>query len=177
MPDLFEVKGAAKVRCFGKEAVLDGLKQPSGTLIGRITPDEVIFVGEVGTAAALVEDLQGQLAGEGNAALVVDHTDGWSLFSLVGEGIEDTGSEIFKVGDGRNPIRQPRGGFAKFGRVVPRLIENIQAESDNKQSGSGLLDDKARERARAAEDVVRPAEPRGGKADGFQMCEERCAHA
>ena len=53
MPDLFEVKGAAKIRCFGKEAVLDGLKQPTGTLMGRITPDEVIFVGEPGTAAAL----------------------------------------------------------------------------------------------------------------------------
>ena len=35
MPDLFEVKGAAKVRCFGREATLDGLKQPAGTLIGR----------------------------------------------------------------------------------------------------------------------------------------------
>ncbi len=89
MPDLYEVKGAAKVRCFGREATLDGLRQPSGTLIGRIAPDEVIFVGQPGTAAALVEDLQGQLAGEGNAALVVDHTDGWTFFSLVGEGVEE----------------------------------------------------------------------------------------
>ena len=89
MPDLFEVKGAAKVRCFGQKSVLDGLTQPAGTLIGRITDDEVIFVGQPGTAAALVEDLQGQLASEGNAALVIDHTDGWSFFSLVGEGCEE----------------------------------------------------------------------------------------
>jgi hypothetical protein len=89
VPDLFEVKGAAKVRCFGREAALDGLTQPAGTLIGRITPDEVIFVGQPGTAAQLVEDLQAQLAGEGNAALVIDHTDGWSFHSLVGEGIEE----------------------------------------------------------------------------------------
>ena len=89
MPNLFEVKGAAKIRCFGKEAVLDGLKQPAGTLIGRITPDEVIFVGEPGTAAALVEDLSGQLASEGTAALVVDHTDGWSFFTIEGEGVEE----------------------------------------------------------------------------------------
>ncbi len=89
MPDLFEVKGAAKVRCFGREATLDGLKQPAGTLIGRIAPDEVIFVGQPGQAAALVEDLQGQLASEGNAALVIDHTDGWSFFSVVGEGFEE----------------------------------------------------------------------------------------
>ena len=111
MPDMFEVKGAAKVRCFGREAALDGLSQPAGTLMGRIAPDEVIFVGQPGTAAALVEDLQGQLAGEGNAALVVDHTDGWTFFSLVGDGIEEVfareanwklpvsdGAPIFTVG-------------------------------------------------------------------------------
>ncbi len=89
MPDLFEVKGAAKIRCFGREAALDGLTQPAGTLQGRITPDEVIFVGQPGAAGALVEDLQAQLAGEGNAALVIDHTDGWTFFSLVGEGAEE----------------------------------------------------------------------------------------
>lgn len=88
------------------------------------------------------------------------HSGGEHLAVGVGESIENTGGETFQIGDGRNPIRQPRGGFAKFGRVVPRLIENIQAESDNKQSGSGLLDDKARELARAAEDVIRPAETR-----------------
>ncbi len=89
MPDLFEVKGAAKIRCFGREAALDGLAQPAGTLQGRIAPDEVIFVGQPGAAGALVEDLQAQLAGEGNAALVIDHTDGWTFFSLVGEGAEE----------------------------------------------------------------------------------------
>ncbi len=89
MPDLFEVKGAAKIRCFGREAALDGLTQPAGTLQGRITPDEVIFVGQPGAAGALVENLQAQLAGEGNAALVIDHTDGWTFFSLVGEGAEE----------------------------------------------------------------------------------------
>lgn len=94
MPDLFLVNGAAKVRCFGHEATLNGLRQPAGTLIGRITPDEVIFVGQPGTAAALVSDLEGQLSGEGNAALVIDHTDGWTFFSLVGEGVEEVFARI-----------------------------------------------------------------------------------
>jgi hypothetical protein len=80
---------AAKVRCFGRPEALDAVRQPAGTLIGRIAPDELIVVGQPGTAAALVEDLEGQLSGEGNAALIVDHTDGWTFFSLVGEGIEE----------------------------------------------------------------------------------------
>ena len=89
MPELFHVDGVAKVRVFGREATLDGLRAPAGTLVGRIAPDEVVFVGSPGTAAALVEDLEGQVAGEGIAALVIDHTDGWTFYSLTGEGLEE----------------------------------------------------------------------------------------
>ena len=143
MPNLFEVKGAAKIRCFGKEAVLDGLKQPAGTLIGRITPDEVIFVGEPGTAAALVEDLSGQLASEGTAALVVDHTDGWSLFSLVGEGVEEVfareanwklpvsnGEPVFTVGKdchvaGKVFVRPNRIDIMTGGEVIEHVHDSL----------------------------------------------------
>ena len=38
MPELFHVDGVAKVRVFGREATLDGLRAPSGTLVGRIAP-------------------------------------------------------------------------------------------------------------------------------------------
>lgn len=143
MPDLFEVKGAAKVRCFGKEAVLDGLTQPSGTLMGRIAPDEVIFVGQPGTAEALVEDLRGQLASEGNAALVVDHTDGWTFFSLVGEGVEEvfareanwklpesSGAPVFTVGKvchvaGKLFVRPNRIDIMTGGEVRAHVHESL----------------------------------------------------
>jgi hypothetical protein len=143
VPDLFEVKGAAKIRCFGKEAVLDGLKQPAGTLMGRITPDEVIFVGEPGTAAALVEDLSGQLASEGNAALVVDHTDGWSFFSIQGEGVEEVfareanwklpvsnGEPVFTVGKvchvaGKLFVRPNRIDIMTGGEVIEHVHHSL----------------------------------------------------
>jgi hypothetical protein len=97
VPELYHVDGAAKVRCFGREAALDALRQPASTLAGRIAPDEIVFVGEPGTAAALVEDLEGQLAGEGNAALVVDHTDGWTFHTLTGDGIEEVWARVSAV--------------------------------------------------------------------------------
>jgi hypothetical protein len=142
--DLFEVKGAAKVRCFGREAALDGLTQPAGTLCGRIAPDEVIFVGQPGTADQLVEELQGQLAGEGNAALVVDHTDGWTFFSLVGEGVEEvfareanwklpesTGAPVFTVGRvchvaGKVFVRPNRIDIMTGAEVVAHVRETLE---------------------------------------------------
>lgn len=143
MPDLFEVKGAAKVRCFGREAVLDGLTQPAGTLQGRIAPDEVIFVGQPGAAGALVEDLQAQLAGEGNAALVIDHTDGWTFFSLVGEGAEEVfareanwklpvsdGAPVFTVGKvcdvaGKLFVRPNRIDIMTGSEVIAHVRESL----------------------------------------------------
>ena len=106
MPELFHVDHAAKVRCFGREAALDGLTQPAGTLAGRIAPDEVVFVGAPGTAAALVEDLEAQLGPEGNAALVVDHTDGWTFYTLAGDGLEEVWARVSAV---RLPDTDPGG--------------------------------------------------------------------
>jgi hypothetical protein len=65
------------------------LKILAVTVLTSLTDHDLSQIGYSLTAAALVEDLQGQLANEGNAALVIDHTDGWSFFSLVGEGCEE----------------------------------------------------------------------------------------
>ncbi len=106
MPELFHVDHAAKIRCFGREATLDGLTRPAGTLVGRIAPDEVVFVGAPGTAATLLEELESQLQGEGNAALVVDHTDGWTFYTLAGEGLEEVWARVSAV---RLPDADPSG--------------------------------------------------------------------
>ena len=47
--------------------------------------DEVLWIGEPGTAGELVEALGAQLSGHGNRAAVVDHSDGYALFTLSGE--------------------------------------------------------------------------------------------
>lgn len=144
MPDLFHVDNAAKIRCFGRPAALDAIRQPAGTLLGRIAPDELVVVGQPGTAASLLEDLEGQLAGEGNAALVIDHTDGWSFFSIVGEGSdevfarianwklpESTGAPVFTVGKtchvaGKLFVRPNRIDIMTGAEVVAHVRETLE---------------------------------------------------
>ena len=97
MPDLFTCHAAAKVRCFAPPAALDALATPDGVLRGRIAPNEVVLVGAPGTAGDLVATCQQALAGHGADALVVDHTDGWSFFSLRGDGAEDVFARVSMV--------------------------------------------------------------------------------
>jgi hypothetical protein len=89
VPDLFTVHDAAKVRCFAPAAALDALATPAGALRGRIAPNEVVFVAAPGRAEQLRGELEAALASHGNRALVVDHTDGWSVFSITGEGSDE----------------------------------------------------------------------------------------
>jgi len=97
VPDLFTCHTAAKVRCFAPPAALDALPTPAGALRGRIAPNEVVLVGAPGTAAELVQTCEAALAAHGDAALVVDHTDGWSFFSLTGAGAEDVFARVSMV--------------------------------------------------------------------------------
>jgi hypothetical protein len=89
VPDLFTVHDAAKVRCFAPPEALDALATPAGTLRGRIAPNEVVFVAAPGRGAELKSGLETALAAHGNRALVVDHTDGWSVFTISGEGADE----------------------------------------------------------------------------------------
>ena len=113
MPDLFTVHDAAKVRCFAPPAALDALVAPPGTLRGRIAPNEVVFVGEPGTAAAIVEHCTAGLEDQGASAMVVDHSDGWTVFSIVGHGADDLFARISMV-----PLPEPGDRPAFFmGRI------------------------------------------------------------
>jgi hypothetical protein len=89
VPELWEIPGAAKIRLLGAPAVLDRLETPDGVHAGRIAPDELVWLGDPARAAELEEHGRQELASEGLAAFVVDHTDGWMLFSIVGEGADE----------------------------------------------------------------------------------------
>ncbi len=97
MPDLFTVHDAAKVRCFAPPEALDGLATPTGALRGRIAPNEVLFVAAPGRADELKASLEAALQSHGNRALVVDHTDGWSFFSITGAGAADVFSRVSMI--------------------------------------------------------------------------------
>jgi sarcosine oxidase gamma subunit len=84
VPEQWEITDAAKVRGFGPPEALDKLTPPPGVRAGRVAGDEVLWVGERARAGELAETLGAELSGHGNRATVVDHSDGYALFSLTG---------------------------------------------------------------------------------------------
>jgi len=85
VPDIYSCHAAAKVRCFAPPKALNDLVAPPQTLRGRIAPNELIIVGAPGTEVDIKAHCEQALASLGTRALVVDHTDGWSFFTLHGE--------------------------------------------------------------------------------------------
>ena len=103
MPELWELTTTAKARAFGPEDALDALDAPAGVRAGRVAGDEVLWVGDAGAIGALLDSLRSQLTALGNRAAVVDHSDGYALFTLTGE----RRGELFAR---LSSIRIPAGG-------------------------------------------------------------------
>jgi sarcosine oxidase gamma subunit len=97
VPDRWQITAAAKARAFGPPEALDKLTPPTGVRAGRVAGDEVLWVAEPGRADELVQALGMQLSGYGNRAAVVDHSDGYALFSLTGEGREELFARLSSI--------------------------------------------------------------------------------
>jgi hypothetical protein len=110
VPELWEVKGAAKIRIFGPKDALDRVQTPSGVHQGRVAPDELLWLGDPERADELEAEGKKQLAGVGERGLVVDNSDGWALFSLIGEGGSDALARL-------SSLRVPDEGFLQ-GKVA-----------------------------------------------------------
>jgi hypothetical protein len=107
VPESWEITKAAKVRAFGTPDGLDALTVPSGVRAGRVAGDEVLWVSDPERISELLDSLTSQLAKLGNRAAVVDHSDGYALFTLTGAGR----TEIFAR---LSSIRIPEeGGFVQ----------------------------------------------------------------
>jgi hypothetical protein len=109
VPELWEVK-AAKIRLFGPKDALDRVQTPAGALAGRIAPDELVWIGDAEQTGSLEQEANRQLSGAGGRALVVDNSDGWVLFSLLGEGREGALARL-------SSVRMPDEGFRQ-GKVA-----------------------------------------------------------
>ena len=84
MPDAWRILPTAKLRAFGPPAALDKLSVPAGVRAGRVAGDEVLWVAAAERIEKLLDELRAQLGSLGNRAAVVDHSDGYALFSLTG---------------------------------------------------------------------------------------------
>jgi sarcosine oxidase gamma subunit len=123
VPELWEVTGAAKIRLFGPKDALDRVQTPAGVNQGRVAPDELLWLGDPEQAAALEAEGKRQLAGAGERALVVDNSDGWALFSIVGDGRADALARLSSLRLPDEGFRQgsvagvPGKVFARSGRI------------------------------------------------------------
>ena len=118
MPELWAITQTAKARAFGPADALDALTPPPGVRAGRVAGDEVLWVGEAGTIDALLTALRAQLGALGNRSAVVDHSDGYALFTLSGEQRGELFSRL-------SSIRIPAdGGFVQgsFAGVPARIF-------------------------------------------------------
>ncbi|MEO9175872.1 MAG: hypothetical protein ABI317_10215, partial [Gaiellales bacterium] len=119
----WEVKGAAKIRLFGPKDALDRVQTPAGVNAGRVAPDELLWLGDAERVGELEAEGTRQLAGAGERALVVDNSDGWTLFSLVGEGRSDALARLSSLQLPDEGFRQgsvagvPGKLFARPGRI------------------------------------------------------------
>jgi hypothetical protein len=123
VPELWEVVGAAKIRLFGPKDALDRVQIPPGVKHGRVAPDELLWLGDPEQAGALEAEGKRQLAGAGERALVVDNSDGWTLFSIVGDGRADALARLSSLRLPDEGFRQgnvagvPGKVFARAGRI------------------------------------------------------------
>jgi sarcosine oxidase gamma subunit len=118
VPEAWEVTKAAKARAFGPPDAIDALTVPSGVKAGRVAGDEVLWIGDAGAIETLLESLREQLAPLGNRAAVVDHSDGYALFTLTGA---ERGEIFARLSSIRIP---PAGGFVQgnFAGVPARIF-------------------------------------------------------
>jgi hypothetical protein len=76
---------AALVECHASARALDALTVPAGTHLCRVTPDELLLLGAPERLDELLRRAIAQLAVVEPGGLVVDQSDGWTIFSLPGE--------------------------------------------------------------------------------------------
>jgi hypothetical protein len=76
---------AGLVECHASARALDTLTVPAGAHLCRVAPDELLLLGAPERIDELLRRAIAQLAVVEPGALVVDQSDGWTIFSLPGE--------------------------------------------------------------------------------------------
>ena len=118
MPELIETR-AAVASVFASSDALDRLA-PAGAYACRVAPDEAMFVREPAAAEALLRDAGAVTAGDPDA-VVVDATDGWSVWTLAGEDSREAFTRLSQV-------ELPEGGYT-HGEVLHLPVRIVAGPS------------------------------------------------
>ena len=108
---------ASVVTCVADETAFDGYVPPAGVRGCRIAPDEMLLVAPTGRVADVVHDAVERVAAADPDALVLDTTDGWTVWTIEGG---DVGAAFSRL----SAIRLPDEGFAQgdVARVPVKVI-------------------------------------------------------
>lgn len=80
---------AALVGCFASAEALDAVHTPKTVTACRVARDELLLIGAPGSAARVAAAASKALHGGDDDALVLDVTDGWTVWTLGGEDAHD----------------------------------------------------------------------------------------
>ena len=80
---------AALVGCFASPETLDAVHVPKTMTACRVAPDELLLIGPPGSAARVAAAASKALHGGDDDALVLDVTDGWTVWTLGGADAHD----------------------------------------------------------------------------------------
>ncbi|MBP9144705.1 MAG: hypothetical protein KBF21_12265 [Thermoanaerobaculia bacterium] len=97
---------AAIVECHAGAAALDALRIPADVHACRVAPDELLLLAAPARAAELLQRASAHLAVVEPGALVADQSDGWTIFSLAGDGGMSALAQLAQF-----PIRERRPAF------------------------------------------------------------------
>lgn len=110
---------AAVITCLGSEGAVDAAVAVGGATSGRVAPDEVMLVVPVARGAALFGSVTQAAATADADALVVDTSDGWSIWTLLG-GDDDVDRGMARL----SALELPDDGFCQgdLARVPVKLF-------------------------------------------------------
>ena len=99
---------AAVVACCASPPALDTLPAIPGTVSCRVAPDELLLVAPPALLAETERRAAGHFAAAEPTALVIDQTDGWSVFSLRGDEARSVFAQLSTV-----PLPMGSTGFVQ----------------------------------------------------------------
>ena len=110
---------ASVVTCVADEAAFDGYVPSAGVRGCRIAPDEMLLVAPTGRVADVVHDAVERVAAADPDAVVLDATDGWTVWTIEGD---DVGAAFSRL----SAIRLPDEGFSQgdVARVPVKVIRD-----------------------------------------------------